>query len=681
MKKNVSTGVGNIFLVCSSIVVFLLLIFRSNGIYPVVMGDEYLSSLFSRLLPLSDIARRPGFLYSLIYRITNVCGDGFLEGARMLNALFFVATSPFIYLTARRVCTKNVAVIVTLMALLGPINSYTAYFMPESLYFLSFWILTWFILRLDSLSAAKSWCLGGVLLGLLSLIKPHALFLLPAMVVCIIFFSRKKEGKWIQQAAWKAGIFVTCTFLIKLLIGYALADRAGITLFGTEYTAIAKSPGSNFQRYVELFALAAGNIKGHLLAICLLFGLPIAGALISVFNPATPEEDAKATQNISLYTLAVLFSLIAVTGLYTAWVERYESVARLHMRYYNFAFPLLLVIAAVSLVSTASKLRWRMIAALPIGTGILYAAYTCMAPYTPNVVDSPELRGFTGDPTVFYILCGLAFAALAVWVFAARTGAKFFIYLFIPFAVILSAFYVNRDIRQRLVPDAFDRAGIFAKQYLPDTERSKVVIAGSNIFGLLRSLFHLDNPNAEMQKISQGDVYDLSKIPVGKEWVLVVGDHPFLGKPYFQLSLNGFTLARAIGADHIDFRTASWPGIISRASGLSRAERWGTWSDGDTVILEFVMPLPEKFTVHLVASAFGPNIGKEFTASVGDSATKFVLEAEPKEKVLEFNNPEKSRTIKIDIPAPASPKELGMSSDSRKLGVGFLELRTVPVRN
>jgi phosphoglycerol transferase len=144
------------------------------------------------------------------------------------------------------------------------------------------------------------------------------------------------------------------------------------------------------------------------------------------------------------------------------------------------------------------------------------------------------------------------------------------------------------------------------------------------------------------------------------------------------LLFAGCAPERVTGAATIDFKKTAWPGIISKTRGLSGAEPWGTWSTGAVVTLEFSAPLPKTFTVHLVATAFVPSIGKEIVAHVGDSTKKFTLKALPEERVLEFNNPEKSRTIKIDIPAPASPKELGMSSDPRSLGIGLVELRIVP---
>ena len=146
MKTNISdTEIKTNFLFLAAIAIFVALLFRNSGLYPVV-ADEAIYSKLSRLQPLAD-ATIPGYLYLAIYRLTSICGDEFLGCARILNAIFFVAATPFIYLAARQVCTKTVASIVALLALLGPINSYTAYFMPEAPYFFSFWLLTWFILR------------------------------------------------------------------------------------------------------------------------------------------------------------------------------------------------------------------------------------------------------------------------------------------------------------------------------------------------------------------------------------------------------------------------------------------------------------------------------------------------------------------------------------------------------
>jgi phosphoglycerol transferase len=95
----------------------------------------------------------------------------------------------------------------------------------------------------------------------------------------------------------------------------------------------------------------------------------------------------------------------------------------------------------------------------------------------------------------------------------------------ISLAVAFSSFYVNKELRQRLVPDVFDKAGIFTKRYLSNEDLSKLVIVGSDLSGLFRSLFYVDNPKSSLETIPKGSSYDLSKLAAGKEWILVIGDH------------------------------------------------------------------------------------------------------------------------------------------------------------
>ena len=316
-----------------------------------------------------------------------------------------------------------------MLALLGPVNTYTAYFMPESLYFFSFWLLTCFLLHLSGSSASRSWCLAGILLGLSALIKPHALFCLPAIVAYVVFVARERKAKWLVRAFCNAGALLVCALLTKLSVGYLFAGKAGVTLFGPNYTSTAHAAVAASGRYLELLALSIQNVKGHALAMCLMFGAPIVFAMNALGKSAFSKADTRADEKIAFYALAVLVNLILVVGLFTASVagsQPQETVARLHMRYYNFTFPLLLVMAAsqLSQQSTGSARRWRVLAAFPIASVIAYALYTHLAPFAPDFVDNPELYGFVSDPTVFYVLSTMSLVSVVVAIFCTRAAQK-----------------------------------------------------------------------------------------------------------------------------------------------------------------------------------------------------------------------------------------------------------------
>jgi hypothetical protein len=115
---------------------------RSQGINPTVFADEWYYSKMARLQPLAE-AIVPSYLYLWLFGATNACGDGFLECARGANALLFVAGAPFLYLTARSVTGRGTAAAIALLATLAPLNLFTAYFMPETMYYFGFCVLSW----------------------------------------------------------------------------------------------------------------------------------------------------------------------------------------------------------------------------------------------------------------------------------------------------------------------------------------------------------------------------------------------------------------------------------------------------------------------------------------------------------------------------------------------------------
>lgn len=69
--------------------VFIAVLMRNSALYPSVFADEYTYSISSRILPYSQAAIS-NYLYLLTFRLTNICGDGFLSCARILNLVFFL---------------------------------------------------------------------------------------------------------------------------------------------------------------------------------------------------------------------------------------------------------------------------------------------------------------------------------------------------------------------------------------------------------------------------------------------------------------------------------------------------------------------------------------------------------------------------------------------------------------
>lgn len=659
--------------------IFILLLLKNSGLYPIVLSDENTYSKFSRLLPFSS-STIPGYIYLGIYRLTNHCGADFLACSRLFNTFFFVATAPFIYLVARRVTTLGPAIFISALSLLAPINSYTAYFMPEAFYFFGFWIFTWFVLRLDN-SSIRDWAIAGAIFGCTALIKPHSFLFAPAIFIFAGYLTIR-SGRGLNLFTTNVICFIVASLIVKLMVGYWVAGKYGFSIFGTAYTEIATSTTSNTQRYLELVTIAISSIKGHILALLLMFGPGLVLAFHILLKAIVSRRETSPQETLSILTLLLLSNLVAVAGLFTASVTNagpYETATRLHMRYYDFVFPLIFIVAASQLhMVDVSRRKWRAVIASIMAIPMLYAAWTGMTPYTPNFVDSPELYGFIFNPALLYILSGLMTASLGVWVYSTRIGARFFVYLVMPLSIVVSTFHVTQEQRKNLIADDYVKAALFTKQYLGAEDVSTLMILSTDLVGMYKTLFLLDNPYGMLKSVGEGEDYNIADLPEGRKWILVIGEHVVNGDKLFKLEMPGFSLIRGEEQHVIDFNRSTWPGVI-RMRGFSSAEAWGTWSSAPEVTIEFSRPLPKKFSINLTGHAFGPNIDKEFIAHVGDNSLGFTLGSKDSEKELNIDNPGRSNVIRITIPSATSPLQLGIGEDRRLLGIGLIKLSITPL--
>lgn len=656
---------------------FAWLSMRNAGIYPFVFADEYYYSRFARLLPLAS-STLPDYLYLWVYRSTNACGDGFLGCARTLNILFFLGAAPLIYGTARRLLAAPGAAVITLLAVVGPLNSYTAYFMPEAMYFFAFWLASWYILGFGNDSPMRAWGLAGLLIGVAALVKPHALFLLPAVGLQAIFVCWDSSLRAFLRACANTAVMFVCAIVVKLALGYLLAGKAGFTLFGSFYSSVAGAATSGISHYFRIALLAAQNLKGHVLALALLYALPVGVSIWLLLVHRSPRSGRSVAVRYAFYAMAVLSSLLAVVSMFTGSVGLIDSSegGRIHQRYYDFVFPLLAMLGAplIEPALYAKSSRWRGVLVALLLCMVSYALYFHFASFRLGFVDGPSIDGYAKTPLGFYGSGVLSIALLLLWLKEPQLASKVFLYVFLPITTLYMAAGVNGELDRLHSSSQEDRAGGYVKMFLDSDSRSHLVVVSTNPARSMRALFHIDAAGATYQTLPQGVPFEWSMLPQGKTWALLLEDHPLPVGDLSKISLDGFTLLRVPAGVDLDFNKSNWPGLISHASGLSYAESWGTWSTSSQIRLEFAFPLPPAFRVRLKAHAFGDNIGKSFRMTVGSQEKSFELGQEPEERVLDFVNRDGVNVIQIDVPSARSPKELGLGEDGRHIGLGLHEL-------
>lgn len=661
---------------------FVYLTLRNMGIYPTIFGDEWTYSSYARLTPYADTLI-PSYLYYTVFGATSACGDGYLECSRSLNALFYLGAAPFVYLLARRWCGQWTAGAVALLAVLRPSNAYTAYFMPEAMYFWAFWLFSWCALALGGLPRRAGLLLSAAVLGMMALIKVHALFLLPAWCAFLLYQAWRARGgprHWLLAGLGDIALALLVAAAVRYGLGYLYAGRSGLFLLGQIYAGQAQhKPG-----LAQLIAPALLNLRGHLLALLLLLTVPLAAWLLPAASARQRAALPRDSAALAVYTLLMLGALLATTTGFTALVagggNGIENMARLHMRYYDFALPLLLLCAAAQLAPDTQQAdgRTRLLLALPLAALLAYGYTILPAAYAPSHIDSPELYGASADPAVFKVLALLAAAALAAWVLDARRGVQLFLFAYLPLLALLAGGPLNAKVREAQRPDDYAKAGVYARQYLRPAELEQLTVYGSDIAMLFKTRFMLDNTKVQLVRLEPGQAIGAERFSE-HSWGLVVGDFALPDKLARHSGMRGFSLVR-LQADGIliRFGDSDLPPGVRSIGGMSAPEGWGRWSDSARITLQFSAPLPAALTLKLEAAAFGPNAEADIMVAVGDQRRPVRFSAAQRPLELAFDTDGSATTITFDIPHPVSPKSLGLSQDERSLGLALYRLQVLP---
>ncbi len=544
--SGLATGV---MVVLGLIAIVLVTASRNAGLYPVVMDDEYRYSVAARLQPFAE-AHVPNYLFLVIYRATNVCGDAFLLCARWLNLVFFAAAAPSIYLVARQVMSRPLAIAVAALALVGPVSTYTAYFMPESLYYLGFWSIAWLVLSSRPDASLLRFALAGGAIGALALVKPHAIFLLPPAVAFVAIETRRTRGFRQATVFAQASVVVATALLIKFAVGYTIAGRSALTLFGAFYSGIAETaqaPGTG-ARLAGLLSDLAWNLSGHLMALVLLFALPVAILVASPFaSRATGPEAGPVVdrRRLRLFTFLVLGTLIAVASLFTVIVDGqgpYETLARLHARYYDFAFPLLFIVGASWIEARPGQRPVRAVVAMVVAAALVFAAQTGLARFGNGVVDYPELQGITAHTAVKNAAALLGLVSLALWVVKPRYAALWFVLAVLPFAMVKGSISASAQMQGRRTADVYDIAGTVVRRALTRDDAARVVVFGADAAGVYHTLFQLGAAAATARLLDAGAPIGEREWPASHPWAVVVGDHRLDGVEADRVDHEGFVL-------------------------------------------------------------------------------------------------------------------------------------------
>ncbi len=669
--KELANKYQSLIIVSALLSVFVVLQMRVQSILPAIMGDEYVYSMQSRKLELSELLI-PNYLYSWVYSSTSMCGINFYSCAKNLNLVFFAGFVALIFWLASRFLNKWWAGALALATAVSPLSTYTSVFMPESMYFF-FALLA--VIALWWASKEQVWwhfALAGVALGLASLVKPHALFLAAgaAIYLAVVFWGRPR-----QQGLTIAS-YLGATLATKFGLGFILAGPNGITLFGPTYSGAAgdflgtlfggdsasQGPSETIpdsgeplidepSGFIQLATNALTQLGWQTAVIGLLAAGLIAAAASGsrLITKSESDPDFRRLTQLLMISLATMIFVVAAFSAQVTYAGD-DHTNRLLLRYFEFLIAPIAVVAVAAVArQTDSNLRARPLILVGTLAAVAFVGYASILDSQQMFADSVFLYGLTASDFarlfgLFFVLASLL-AVLFAWQLRA---ASFAVALVLGFGG-LGSFATDRLYSQAAFPGAIDSAGIFARDYLANVPSEQIFFLGTNKQLTDASIFWMDKPNIGKQYFVQGSLVNEEMIPEEIRWVVALEGVGYQGERLFEVKGDRFSISRIGPVNEHRFDQQMINSPLASVSGLSDPTSLGSWNLGEDIGLEFKRPLSANARVVVSVLISSAMVGQPLVFKLGESELQVELD-EPGRSIdlrLVFANQQPESVLEI----------------------------------
>ncbi len=538
---------------------------RVAMVNPAILGDEYLYSINARKVgpwdpsPVGDFSN---YLFNLVYSSTNLCGDAFYTCGKLLNLIFFIGFLIVIFIIAKKYLNYWVAFAFTVVAGLSPLSVYTSMFLPESMYFFFLSLVFASVLKAAETYAWKDWAVAGALVGITSLVKPHAWLSAIAIGIFLVVLGLT-NAKYRFGPLFKAiGAVSLGAILGRVIIGFLVAGPKALSFFGQYLNAgtvaeITKAPTGEVAANASpvgtsaingVFALFGVQLNIHILTISALMGVTILGVTIGVIELIRTRELTKVTA-LSLFAFIWLFSLVIEVVMFTGWITGGgdDHTTRVLERYYDFLFivvPLAGLAAMTSKFASEIKIWIRLPLAVLMLIFITPAFSGFFGTLTIQIADAPNLAGLVVNQDVFNAAALFGFASLIVFAFFPKYTAYVLIGL-LPVTMVGTGFQIQdqyQGFRGEL--NAQDRAGQYLRANLSSADVDATWIAATSRFEATNVAIWADSATIRYDLFGAGSALDATLVPEGSKYILVTGDLTYTGPVLESIPGEGYTLHR-----------------------------------------------------------------------------------------------------------------------------------------
>lgn len=504
---------------------------RFSTVLPKIMGDELTYSVNALERPLSE-ANLPNYLYYWVYGPVAMCGNDFYLCTKWLNLVWLLGLVGMVYLTSRLFAKPLISLGVAVLTMIGPISNYVSYFTPDIMFFFAVSCIVYWLLRLSNESAWWMWVLVGVGLGLTALVKPHALFIFPAVLIYATWLTWRQSRRQWWLGAGKGAVAVAVAMATKSLIGFLVAGERGLGLFGGNYDGalgqvVGGAGGGGNSGQDDRFSLLDPSWLGtlglqvmmHLSVLIIFMGVPlwllITESKRMVKPPTESKSDELAIKFVVLVGVLVL-TMLLVSSLYAAISEAWgETLSnRVMLRYYEFALVFLPI--AIVLPTRTSWKSKRVAWLIPLISLVIGAVGTALlVTFVPPIyTDSALLAAVRDSGVLYWVLLPISVGLIGYWLQHRNEAAQFWYLGFWPLVVLV---YLLTSYSNLVVPGStigiYTGSTYWVRDNLTEDQIHNMVVYGNDKRLLQTSQFWLRDATVTSVVVDQKAQLNLNDLP------------------------------------------------------------------------------------------------------------------------------------------------------------------------
>jgi phosphoglycerol transferase len=535
---------------------------RIMTVLPKILGDELIYSNNARHTALAD-SSVPNYLFNLLYSTTSNFGYGFYTAAKVYNLFFLVALSAVVYLAARLIARPGVSFVVALIALVGPISAYASYFTPEMMFYFGCSVVIYFVLKFHRGTPASLWAILGLGLGLVSLVKPHALFLSAPIVIYIVFLAFSLDGKKFVAAVARTLAFGLGLAIAKFGLGYALAGSKAFALFGGSYdnsATNALASGSQVPTEVSNDPLVGGIVQNglvgvvtwqtlfHLSYMLMFIGVPFVLAGIQTVRAVKSKGELYLPTKISFFLFMALIALVLVSAVFVAYSSSFGETLqnRVMIRYYEYLLPFL-PLALLPVGNHIPKLKVSAKWAIMLGVSIwLVISLPNMSSIVPPLFTDSSMMAAalkSGIPLAIFAVIGIVM--LAYWLFKPETGTQVWLFAFAPVTVLIYAIscYTNMTVPSSNV-GMYTGSSRWVHENISAKDREDIIVIGNNMQNVQAAQLWLDTPSSTGKMVAEGEEVNINDFPEKGQLILAIGKVALTGDGFIVKQEDSWALIK-----------------------------------------------------------------------------------------------------------------------------------------